>query len=305
MLEANEQLPWTGERLVSQIEGNVVYEHLHRYALARDLAAGKVVLDIACGEGYGSALLAQVAAHVTGVDIAADVVHFAERTYRWPNLTFREGRCDAIPLADASVDLVVSFETLEHHTRTEEMMTEIRRVLRPEGVVIISTPDKLQYTDLRNYVNPFHVRELYLDEFRELMRRHFRHTAFASQRICRGSVIAPLEDSSSPFRSYLGNRQLIESSDGLRAALYLIGVGSDGDQLPRIGASILEGNGVLLDIEVDLARLAETERRLSEVTAQRDALLASLTWRLTRPCRSLVDFVRGRKQSNGSMDTSR
>ena len=120
--------------------GDIELEHLHRYAIARDLAYGKDVLDIACGEGYGSELLATVARKVTGVDISEEAIAHAARKYVRPNIAFAVGSCACIPLAEANVDLVVSFETIEHHDRHLEMMQEIGRVLRPTGVLIISSP---------------------------------------------------------------------------------------------------------------------------------------------------------------------
>ncbi len=128
------ELPWTGERLVPYHTGDTAIEHLHRYAFAREYVYGKNVLDIACGEGYGSHLLSNVAASVIGVDISADVVAHARRKYgEGDRVTFREGSCAAIPLPDTSVDAVVSFETLEHIAEHEVMLGEVKRVLRPGG----------------------------------------------------------------------------------------------------------------------------------------------------------------------------
>jgi SAM-dependent methyltransferase len=105
-----ERLPWTGERYVPEVEGELELEHLHRYAIARDLAYGKEVLDIACGEGYGSELLASVARNVTGIDISEETIAHASRKYVRSNLSFAVGSCASIPMPDASVDLVVSFD---------------------------------------------------------------------------------------------------------------------------------------------------------------------------------------------------
>ena len=84
-------LKWTGERYVPEVEGNIRLEHVHRYLIARELSPGKDVLDIACGEGYGSAILADAAAHVVGVDIAGDVITHASARYERPNLEFKQG----------------------------------------------------------------------------------------------------------------------------------------------------------------------------------------------------------------------
>src|SRR4051794_6954873 len=108
------RLEWTGERLVTGVEGDVTLEHLHRYALAMEWARDRAVLDVACGEGYGSSLLARVARHVIGVDIDPRSVCHATRKYARSNLSYRAGSGTELPVESASVDLVVSFETLEH-----------------------------------------------------------------------------------------------------------------------------------------------------------------------------------------------
>src|SRR5438105_4325866 len=118
------QLEWTGERLVPQMNGNITYEHLHRYAFATALAKDKDAVDIACGEGYGSALLSETARNVIGVDISPEVIHHAQSKYQKNNLQFRLGACWGIPVESGSIDLVVSFETLEHHDRHIEMLAE-------------------------------------------------------------------------------------------------------------------------------------------------------------------------------------
>ena len=92
-----EPLAWTGERLVTSCHRPLIYEHLHRYAIACGLAKGRRVLDIACGEGYGSKLLAGVATEVTGVDIDAETIAHAQASYRHRNLHFLEGSCTEIP----------------------------------------------------------------------------------------------------------------------------------------------------------------------------------------------------------------
>lgn len=133
-------LEFTGERWTTAARGQIEIEHLHRYLLARDFARGKDVLDIACGEGYGTALLAQVAHRVIGVDIDRPTVAHAATQYVRANLHYVTGDARGIPLASASVDLVVSFETLEHFAEQEMFLAEVRRVLRPGGLLVISTP---------------------------------------------------------------------------------------------------------------------------------------------------------------------
>lgn len=183
-------LEWTGERLVTQVTNlHGTIEHLHRYAIALSYASKKVVLDIACGEGYGSGLLATKANKVFGVDISSSAVGHARKKYQQPNLEFREGSTSKIPIEDNYVDLVVSFETIEHHNEHEEMMKEILRVLKPGGMLIISSPEKSIYKE-RDPNNPFHIKELELKELQELLRRYFKHLKIYTQRYVTGSMVA-------------------------------------------------------------------------------------------------------------------
>lgn len=132
-------MEFTGERFVPEVHGNIELEHLSCYLQACEFASGKIVLDIASGEGYGSAMLASKADKVIGVDISIEAVKHARTRYKNENLEFKVGTCNDIPLPDASVDFVVSFETIEHHDQHEEMMHEIKHVLRPGGMLLIST----------------------------------------------------------------------------------------------------------------------------------------------------------------------
>jgi GT2 family glycosyltransferase/protein-L-isoaspartate O-methyltransferase len=221
-------LEWTGERYVPGVEGDVAVEHLHRYALARELVQGKDVLDIACGEGYGSHLLSDVARSVTGVDVAENVVAHAKSRYVRPGLRFELGHCAKIPLGDGSVDVVVSFETVEHHDKHQEMLDEFKRVLRPGGIVIVSSPDKNEYTDASGNKNPFHVKELYLNEFRTLLQGRFRHVALYGQRVHYGSVVAPLEPvACGSWFTFAGGAGNVRAVPGIERPLYYIAIASD------------------------------------------------------------------------------
>ena len=122
-------MKFTGERYVPTEQGEIRLEHYHRYALVLDLVSGKDVLDLACGEGYGTSLISEIARSVVGVDISEEAIKHAASVYSKKNLTFQIDNANKLNLADASFDVVVSFETIEHLIEQSEMLAEISRVL--------------------------------------------------------------------------------------------------------------------------------------------------------------------------------
>ena len=189
----NDKMEFTGERFIPGTRGEIWVEHWHRYHFAARWAEGREVLDVACGEGYGTALLAgRGARRVTGVDLAPAAIAHARRTYgNLANVQFVEASCTQMPLPDASFDLVVSFETLEHIEAQREFIQEVARVLKPDGLVVLSCPNKLEYSDKRQFANEFHVKELYRDELAALVSAKFPALQWYGQRPSFFSVIAP------------------------------------------------------------------------------------------------------------------
>lgn len=223
-----------GERFLPQSSGNIELEHYHRYFLALTLADGKDVLDIASGEGFGSEILSRRARSVVGVDISPEAVAHAAAHYVRANLRFLQASATAIPLPDHLVDLIVSFETIEHLVEHDAMMAELKRVLRPDGCLIISSPNKLVYTDRANHRNPFHLRELYTQDFRRLTLRYFANIRHYGQRVMTGSVIANTERAE-PFTTY----SPADAAAGVPDQMYDILLASD-MELPELGASVFE-----------------------------------------------------------------
>jgi len=186
------KLEFTGERFVPGVRGEIWIEHWHRYHFAARAVAGKRVLDVACGEGYGTALLAQAAAEVTGVDLSAEAIDHAGKAYAGArNARFVCAPCTKLPLADASIDVAVSFETLEHIAEQGPFLDELARVLAPGGVAILSCPNKAEYSDRRGFKNEFHVKELYRDELAALVSARFPAVEWYGQKPTFFSVIAP------------------------------------------------------------------------------------------------------------------
>lgn len=262
---------WTGERLETDIHGQAAVEHFHRYALAAEYCRGKTVLDLACGEGYGALLLAGTASRVTAIDVNAEIIDRARKKYPRPHLHFNQGAVEALPVEDHVFDIVVSFETLEHTDHQEQMMTEIRRVLKPEGLLIISTPDKKWYSDATGYHNPFHRKELYGHEFDGLLSRHFKNVSRLRQKFLNGSVILPAA-SSSPALFYRGNAETIFRTEEMEAP-YIVAFASD-EPIPSVRASFFAAGDVM-----DLA-LRTMERQLKQSATYRlgNFLLGPVKW---------------------------
>jgi ubiquinone/menaquinone biosynthesis C-methylase UbiE len=177
---------FTGERFLPSLSGEIAYEHWHRYAFARRFVKDKRVLDAACGEGYGTALLGAVAASVTGVDIDMASIDRARTTYaEGKRIRFIASSCTGLPLPSGSIDVVVSFETIEHLDAADQlaMLIEFARVLPPEGLLIMSSPNRRLYSDERGHVNKYHLQELYREDLARLVGKRFPAQRWHHQRL--------------------------------------------------------------------------------------------------------------------------
>ncbi len=314
-------LTFTGERFLPACTGEIAYEHWHRYAFARRFVAGKRALDAACGEGYGSALLGETAASVVGIDIdGPTIAHALTRYGNGGGVRFIEGSCTELPLPDASIDVVVSFETIEHLCEEDQprMVAEFARVLSPGGIVVISSPNKRLYSDERNYVNEFHLHELYRDGLARLLTPAFSAQRWHHQSIATWSGIWS-EDAAVDAEAWIG------SPDGVvpytrRDGMYFVVVAarniealppaapfvsllsdaedSEGRRAANNVAEVLRLDALLKASNAALDRQTGHILHLERLVAERDRAIATLDQKLDDAGRLLAE----EKRQNEELD---
>lgn len=219
-------LEFTGERYTPEYAGDIELKHVHRYILALQLVKDKVVLDIACGEGYGSSILSKSAKFVYGVDIDQNTITHAKKRYNVDNIEFRVGPAHKIPIDDSSIDVVVSFETIEHHEKQEEMLQEIKRVLKPEGQFIISSPNKAECIDKTGPGNTYHVKELYRSDLIALITRYFSNYKVYCQKLVYSSLILPEDGNTQMFSYHVNDKKHVKNISIPSPLIYIV-VASD------------------------------------------------------------------------------
>jgi 2-polyprenyl-3-methyl-5-hydroxy-6-metoxy-1,4-benzoquinol methylase len=209
-------------------DARINYEHLHRFFFVRALAKGKVVLDAGCGEGIGSYIFSEKAKFVFGFDIDEECIRLAKEKYKRDNLCFLTGSIHEIPFKEGTFDLVVCLEVIEHVEEQEKAIHEMKRVLKKDGMLIISTPNKKIYSDERNYKNPHHKREFYKEEFIEVLKTCFKNLYLFGQRIVAGSEILPFFHSElTSYRYSIKKEERGFTEGGDYEPMYFIGVVSD------------------------------------------------------------------------------
>src|SRR5215213_2261656 len=187
-------MEYTGERYLPwQPNAQASYEHYHRYLLALPFAKGKRVLDLASGEGYGTALLASVAAGATGIEKDPQAVTHAVSHYIRGNLKFIQGSILDVPVQDQVFDLITCFEAIEHVAEQEKVLDEALRLLGDDGLLIISTPNKLVFSGEAGQLWPWHVHEFDYAEFRSFLETKFEDVIYLGQKVMMGSLVWPLQ----------------------------------------------------------------------------------------------------------------
>lgn len=166
-----------GERVVASRKDWNYFSHLSVYRFASRYTHGLRVLDAGCGTGYGAAYLLEAGAlHVTGLDVSAKAISYCRTKFVQSGLDFKEADLSKeMPVPTGSVDAVFSSQAMEHLSNIEVFMAECRRVLKPEGVMIVAVPAITSPQQLeKNIWNKFHITNLTPLGWYTKMRRNFR-----------------------------------------------------------------------------------------------------------------------------------
>ena len=270
-------MKFTGERYIPAEQGKIRLEHQHRYAILKDIVKNKDVLDVACGEGYGSSFIAETARSVVGVDISDDIIRHASMTYRKSNLEFVKSNAIELDFTDASFDIVVSFETIEHLIEQAQMLAELKRVMRDDGILVISSPNRPIYSEESGEHNAYHLKELDFKEFNKLLKIQFPVIQYFGQRMQIGSVIQALDGEQKKFRAWHDDgKYLRPHAAKLIDPVYFVALcGKTKFKLPKLDSSVLYPDELdLLKHYVGFAKWAQT---LDNVVTEQQASLKSLT----------------------------
>lgn len=200
--------------------------HSAAYVGAARLAVGKSVLDVGCNTGYGSSILSNSADAVIGVDVSSRAIKFAQEKYSdRRSLKFQEVDGNRLPFADDSFDLITGFQLIEHLIEYDSFISELQRVLKPDGLVIFTTPNALLRLDpgMKPW-NEFHAREFSGNELAGILSRYFGHVevlalqapealyAVEAERVDKARRVARIRNSKGTVNNVGGSLRLLRLS---------------------------------------------------------------------------------------------
>jgi 2-polyprenyl-3-methyl-5-hydroxy-6-metoxy-1,4-benzoquinol methylase len=273
----SDDTPYTGERHMTDQLGvglNLSHiDHMVRYAFTSNFIKDKKVLDITCGSGYGSQFMAlQGAEKVVGVDIDANSIEHARKYYQHPNISYIESDAHNVSeLEDASFDIVISFETIEHLQFPRDFLLELRRLLKPDGQLIISCPNDYRSSP---WISQYHIHKFRFTEFRDIILNVFGEASFLLQyNTITSSLIRPtgIEEHNSRFQNYIsplpegfwGNQYLDSILTVDNALGYMAVVGIKTDQI--VHQSSISHSAFQEVIDTLKYQMEQTDREFTEL----------------------------------------
>lgn len=272
---AQSELEFTGERFIpGKSDPLLALEHYHRYLVASQVVHGKRVLDVACGEGYGTAFLSLSAEAVLGVDKDEATITAARKRYAsFTKAEFRQGECTKLDVKGSLFDAVVSFETIEHlnSAEQEKFLGAVSSALIAGGIFIVSTPNCEEYRDNRIDDNQFHKNELTIDAFDKLLKRFFPEVRLFFQRATTVSAIWNPHNEANLQPQFHMRRGLFEKDKSLPPPVYVLAICSR-NAIPE---------KLIKDIEsfyLDANELSRTKELLSSLTTLQNEFNERTRW---------------------------
>jgi 2-polyprenyl-3-methyl-5-hydroxy-6-metoxy-1,4-benzoquinol methylase len=277
------KLEFTGERLIPEINKGAAffYEHLVRYLFTSQFVKEKIVLDAGCGVGYGSSILAKYgkAKKIYAVDISKETIDYAKVKYLHKTIKFSIDNIEKLTtILDKSINIVTSFEVIEHLKDQNKFLKQVKRVLKNNGLFIVSTPNKYTYPE----GNPFHTKELYPEKFYKLLKKYFKRVRFYHQGFELSQIIKPekaekfsLEEEFINFKT-----NLYTHPANLKKSQYIIAVCSD-YKLPNIDLYSINSIKVdTLNFETGILSISKYINNLQSQLQQQQSHIQSLETQL-------------------------
>lgn len=297
-------MEYTGEMMIPQKNfGWLIYgEHYARYMFSSQFVKDKVVLDVASGSGYGTKYLADAGAKlVYGVDISKEVIEYAKKNFGGGGVKFLVGDARELPFKDNFFDVVVSFETIEHLPDYLRFLNEVKRVIKPSGLLIVSTPNKREFRKTSR--SRFHLKEFEIEEFRETLRKFFKNIEFLYQNDWVASIVLDKSSQSKydlykPFQKTGLYKVVGREPDNSK---FIVALCSDG----RLPEKFKDTGAIVTDNEyvksVENYRLANQSQkaRIASLKREINEIYSSKAWKVVRVYRKFIHridpFFRGSK----------
>lgn len=189
---SSNQLDFTGERMMPKLNRGFTfyYEHLLRYLFVSQFVKDKKVLDLGCGVGYGCEIISSYGpSKIVGIDNLKESIEYAKKNYPGSMIDYEVGDAQSLKTFRSTFNVVIAFEIIEHLIKQKDFLQGIKKNLEKEGIVCISTSNKETYPA----DNHFHVKELTLKQFKELLEKNFKYVYLFNQQFAFSNTLFPLE----------------------------------------------------------------------------------------------------------------